>query len=550
MLHFKISNFRRLEYAEIEIDRLTLLFGLNEQGKSSVIGAVGGLLTGDPLKYYRIAKIKKEELVRIGQNQGMIEGSNGTASASTVLPEAKITTQGAFPALSDSAVGAGYILTMTEKDRQNFIARMLKTIPSKEQFLDAIKEAHFKEQTIGMIWQTCETIGWDAAYKSRQEIGIELKGAWQQLTGEQKYGSKKADTWIPVCWQPDLFNASIETLEHETKTAQEYRDALIKTVAISESEIEQAKKMIDDPDLIDIDEKIRINKETQEAIQSTIIELKTGITNIEAYLKNDSQQCPECKTALRIETGKIVRGIKIERDKITKGNDALTLKQKMLKDNREVLVELQDEYSVLANKQHALKLAKETIGKSVGSQKPNDEQIKEADARLKNADDRLIAFKTWKLAHTKHDLIQRNDIVTKALAPDGLRGEILKSKLKDANAKLKEICEATKMRIVSIDDDLTIRYDGIRSGLTSRSGPLRINIAFQIFQQLIEPEPLIIIDDLDTLDKPSRNGLIAALIKYKIPALVAAACTREDIVMKSGGGINGYWIEAGKVVKV
>jgi hypothetical protein len=62
----------------------------------------------------------------------------------------------------------------------------------------------------------------------------------------------------------------------------------------------------------------------------------------------------------------------------------------------------------------------------------------------------------------------------------------------------------------------------------------------------------LIIDNVDKFDKPSRKGLLIALMRYKIPALVAITCTKEEIVMKSGSldGLNGYWIENGKAEKI
>ena len=55
-----------------------------------------------------------------------------------------------------------------------------------------------KAQTdyIEKLWATIAEIGWDNAHASYEETGKRMKGQWEQLTGERRYGSAKASNWI------------------------------------------------------------------------------------------------------------------------------------------------------------------------------------------------------------------------------------------------------------------------------------------------------------------------------------------------------------------
>src|SRR3990167_6559729 len=192
---FKISNFLNVIDAAIELDRITLLAGPNGNAKSSICMAIGGLLSGKPAVYKIPQKDIASVIVRTGQKQSMVKVEDGDNQVGVILPDGKITSVGQNPpALSAVTSGLQLVMDLNDKDRQNFLSELLQALPTKEQFVLAIKDAKLSDKKIEEIWENIKGLGWDSAHKDMQEKGAKLKAEWEGIAGE-KYGSKQAATW-------------------------------------------------------------------------------------------------------------------------------------------------------------------------------------------------------------------------------------------------------------------------------------------------------------------------------------------------------------------
>ena len=84
------------------------------------------------------------------------------------------------------------------------------------------------------MWQIIEAQGWDGAAKQAKEKGANLKGMWEQITGD-RYGSKKAENYIPENWMPDLDGASDESLQADLTDARGVLEGCIASEAVDDA---------------------------------------------------------------------------------------------------------------------------------------------------------------------------------------------------------------------------------------------------------------------------------------------------------------------------
>ena len=193
-MNLKVKNYRGIKSADIKITDLTLLAGLNYQGKSSIAQAAASLLTGEILP----DDIKKNQCNLIINDAAknatiLLIGDNGSATIG--FPECESRADGIAPAASH--VGAGLIkpsdLSLTE--RTKYFSDLLGLLPD----LEALKKAlpDLPDNYIDALWQQITINGWDLTHEQAKKKGATLKGEWKHATGGEAYGKLKAVSWEP-----------------------------------------------------------------------------------------------------------------------------------------------------------------------------------------------------------------------------------------------------------------------------------------------------------------------------------------------------------------
>lgn len=119
-------------------------------------------------------------------------------------------------------------------------------------------------------------------------------------------------------------------------------------------------------------------------------------------------------------------------------------------------------------------------------------------------------------AATHHQDVKDWTLIEKALAPDGIPGEILGSALKPFNTSLAKVSALSAWPKTQIDPSMNITAGGRLYGLLSESEKWRVDtlIALVIAQQ--SGLRMVVLDRYDVLDVPARGqvmGMLLALVK-------------------------------------
>ncbi len=437
-MQVKIANFRGIKSVEFLLDQLTLIAGENWMGKSSIAQAFGAALTGNVSPFDGITKSKADLIVRNGEKQGMITVENNGSSMTMNWPESEFKSTGpdVLNALS-IAVGFDSVMDMKQKDRQDYFSDLLKNTPTYEALIERIKDAELPESELIRLWDTVDSLGWEAAFNNAREAGTKMKGAWEHVTKE-KYGIRKADKWLPAEWEPDLLNIKREKLEVELKATQEWSDAAMKDAVISENEIERLTVLAGNVE--------SLKKKSEHAFKQTIKHngdlqtLKDEAAKFQV-LHEEATPCPNCEHPLRVEYGKIIKAETLSNNEIAEADKKLNKLNKEIVAQEKALQNAQGEYKTKLDEATVNLAAVNKLAEiESGNKDSDDNKIKASEedvaARLGKAKRRLEAFDNKVEADDLHEDIQRSIIIVKALSPDGLRLDIMSgASSSGANAK-------------------------------------------------------------------------------------------------------------------
>jgi predicted translin family RNA/ssDNA-binding protein len=540
-MKLSVNYYRGIKTAEIPITPVTLVAGDNHQGKSSIAQAAAALFTGSVLPDW----CKKKDAAKIVNDEsgtGLIELATDGGTVSIEYPSCKISTIGRPPYASPVAAGMTSPIDMSERDRSSYYAELLKTDPTETDLREAIAVAGLADEQFTSLWKSVQSTGWDAAWSHAKSKGIEIKGAWKHVTGEQ-YGSVKASNWTPGAWSKVNEKMKPSDVEKKIAALQKERDESIRRTAVDESEIDRLKQYADG--LADAEANVKDNKKRLEEISEKIEALRSQIPEIPVL--ND-QPCPHCEQPLSIKNGKIMKGGAVKQadvDKAVKQNADIEKQMSELNDKMAI-------YNADYQKSLALmgecKAAVEKL-KTIGSQKKQSGRFPdEIDIEIESLRDDINMITAKSEADKYHQQIERNAVICDALAPEGLRKTALESGLSKLNDALAVICKTAKWKTVEVQEDLSTDYDGRQYEALSQSEQYRVLATLQLAIAGIDKSDIMIFDGADIMMKAGRNGLISAVLKSGVPAIICMSfLDRKDVPdMSKIGGIS-VWVDNGEV---
>jgi hypothetical protein len=549
---FEVGAIRGCILGVAELEALTLIAGTNHVGKTSFLNGIAAAMTGDTLIFPRLTKKDAKDLIHSDHTMGMVTvtGPDGYISASypTLITESK----GNPPCASRIAMGLDSPLTMTDKERYAFLTALLKSSPSREQFETAVKDAGYGADVLDQIWKRIETYGWDAVHKDASGKGTELKGVWQHVTGEEKWGSQKGETWLPAAWSADLISAKLVDLETAVGEAREWVTAATRSEAIDTAEKERLEAIVSR----EADARAEY-KTASEKLQKTKSLLKDAYVERDKYRPSpDGLECPFCKEPVIYADGKLLQYTKEAAQAAAK---EATLHQSTLAIIAEKEIERDrgiTECETCAAKLREIEAAKKALSgmndAGEGATPETLAALDDARKRLEAAKTRLNAWTAKQEADKLHRQIMKNALVVKALAPDGVRQAVLQGAIADANAELSALALISRWPAVSITPDIDLLYGGRRVFLLSDSEQLRAKIMLQIWVARREKAPFILIDRADMLvTKAERGALLKLVMKSEIPAVIAMSLHgRDECPVNMPPGCRAYWMDAGTMEEV
>ncbi|KKL54799.1 hypothetical protein LCGC14_2261810, partial [marine sediment metagenome] len=301
----EIRNFRGIAKANIDLEKIALVTGRNETGKSSIAHAAQAVLTGNPVPIAGIKKSEAAMLIHAGTGNGSVSLEREGGSARIAYPKAEKETEGDPPSSSPIAVGMVSPADMERADLSAVLLDYLKAAPSEDDLREAVKPINVSEEGFARLWKSVTENSWDGAHKQAKEKGIELKGAWRECAGEM-YGSSKAETWMPPEWESDLEGASEESLQAVATEAGEIRDAAIAHTAISEDKIAMLRAKAANSDKLrdDIRDLVKVLDDANKAVLDSAEELKNAPRPDE---EQETVACPHCGKDCVIHAGTLIK---------------------------------------------------------------------------------------------------------------------------------------------------------------------------------------------------------------------------------------------------
>lgn len=555
----KISNFRGVAgQVELDLTGVTLVTGPNGSGKSSICQAVACALTGRPMPIAGLRTSAAGVLVHTGAAGGEVVLDGPDGQAKVAWPAAKARSEGQAPQATEVAAGLDHVVWHKPGERAALLHRYLQAEPTRE---DLVKNLpNLSTEMVDKVWarieanRSAESNGWDLAHDEAKQKGARYKGQWEQITGE-RYGEKKAVSWVPAGWEDELATASEETLDADLAREREYLEALISTDAVSQDErrrlqdeagqVEARRTALQQAEAASVDAEKALQAAKQEREGLPTADVEKGLL------------CPHCSQPVKIT--KFGAGTWLE--KATAEN----LSEHDLKQRRLAIAscdgkigQVSDELQRKQRAAHAARAQLEaaevadTKLKALPPEHGHDsEQVEAGRERVRRAEARLSAFKSWRDATRIHRQIETNAQVVGALAKEGVRQTVTaKAIQRFVTGQIQPFCRAAGWPEVTFDDGLEPLLAGRLYGLLSESEQWKVRTVIQLAMAGEDGSDLAIVDGADVLDRAGRNGLLKAIKKSGLSVLLAM--TTEDrgrnpppdlVAAKLG---RTYWIELGQ----
>lgn len=550
-MKISISNFRKIRTAELDASKkITLIAGRNGEGKTSTLQAIAAALAGTVIPIDSLKKNQSAQLINTGSAFAQVSCETPIGSASVKYPENSRSTDGVPPPVSDIAAEVRSFVDMTPAERVQYITGLMRCEPRREDLAECLGIIGINAETIDRIWQTIQSQGWDGAHKAAKESGSKLKGAWEEISGD-RYGDKKAETWIPREWESDLQTLTEQQLREAVTVETQWLEAAISDAAVDAAELERLRKAADAvPGLQD---SVTEYSETLSGLRKNHQDISAALEKLPAAVQPKTHACPHCNQPVAINGDTLSKPTLLTEDEL-QGRAAA------IKSAQESLTGLQAEIArqsiELGQKQATLQAA-QRAAKQLAEYKPSSAStgehkgVEDCRARVKRARDRLAAWTKWQQAAAKHRAIVKNQSIINELAPDGLRQRLLKTALDEINKTLAGIAAATGWEPCEIEQDMSISLGDYQYILHSQSKQYRIRVSLQLAFSGIDGSQIVLIDGADILDGPGRNGLFRALSKSERSAIVGMTFSKqEDVpaIEKLDGA--AYWVENGTAAKI
>ena len=559
-MKISIRDYRGVERADIELDRIALIAGRNEQGKTCVLEAARAALCRMAIPIPGVLKKDAKLLVRDGAEIGTASVEDGESSQAVTWPYATVKGNGGPIRCTGYASGFHHFWDNDAKTRASVLAMYIDSTPTQENIEAAAKDAGYQDSAIAKIWESVRDDGWDVTYGRARDYTIKLKGQWEEATGE-KYGAKKAAEWQPAAFAFDdmvYLGVGREVLVEKVNAAEQAVLNMAGAAAVSDAEIERLNRQVEAAN--ESEDRIKLNDmlvQPRDQLDKAKAE-RLAIPDDSKEIADPAVPCPECGALLTVSE----YGYEV-------GGDPPTLKPYVKKEFDPAAVKaagkqrafldgtikrLTDEIAGLEGRittSTALiatwETAKKRLEEIKKAPKLDEVAIQKGKDELSHAQALVLAFDAKIRADKLHGDLLKNEKLIAILAPDGLRRRKLVAKLDEFNTRLAKICASAAWPVVRLDEKLEGHYGTRPVWAASNSGQWRARAVMQIAFNQIDGSAAVLLDEADILDKRGRNGLFKALEVADVRALVCMTFSKPEQVpdLAAAGLGRSYWIESG-----
>lgn len=593
-----IRAFQIIDRADIVFGSgITLVTAENSNGKSSIAKAVAGALAADPKHGLTAAGVKT--LVRDGAKGGSvtITGPNEGDSLTITYPKAETSVNGSPIYLSRIGAGFDSIVDLDSKARGLTLAKLLKTEPSREDVAAALSDFGIKDtpapgdiiaalakagksadptlslsdcaklmkelglglNVVDWVWSQIEARGWDKTAKRLEEDRATLKGRWAEVAGEA-FGEKKAATWTPAGWTPDLAEVSSAGLEAVLTAARAALETAVGQAAVDQSLLGDLRVKAGKLDALKAAEtSARDAKMDAEVVlvnaQATHATAERNVADLLPAEQDNGLTCPHCSKGVHYHNGtdgkRLEKAERVTEEELRKRRLARASAEAKLSNEVAALSTakvnlaaatraLDDAQRAVAGAEAAKRRLAELEASGAGKTGSADE-ANTARQAVTAAEDRLALHQKKARADSIARQIGFMSNIITVLAADGCRQAKLIKVLDTFNGgPLRSLCDVAGWAQVRIECDpgLTITYGGrpysalAGHGAQLSSDQFRTRVILQVALAQAAGDAMVIIDAADILDQMGRNGMLGMLSKVGMPALVCMTFSAK--VMKDG----------------
>ena len=566
MVDILIKNFRGVARAAFSLDGgIALIAGRNRMGKTSTLHPISLALSRQPSAVTGVkgpnafshAFLKRDlgQYVKDGEAVASATLAEGEETVTLSWPDGEITATGGAPQADIISSGLVRFGALDAGARKALLIHFLKADPTAAEVEAELKDERWSKAEVDALWESVQKNGWDGSLTAEKTRASEARGAWQAITGELRYGSKKAVTWRPEGWDDSLRTMDQRQLKDDAASAVQDRDSLQREQGALEREIAK------DEEGIGKLEEWRVSLTKWQTAKLDIgAEIEKGEKDLARLPTGDGDsgaKCPKCGAQLSPKyEGGLLSLVEFKAPANQEGFDKLVKERnavkKALAENRGKFAKAVDTIKSLEIMIKAAEEAKTTRGKK-GERLA---VVKEKAAALLEKSiiltQRARAVDQIQRCADQHRIVLDAEKRIAVLEPDGLRRRVLMGRMTDFNARLAKICAAAKWGTVKVDGHFCLRLEDRHYVILSGAEKKIADTAAQLAIAAVTRASMVVIDEADKFDQTGRNQLFLALAKAKVPAVVGMTMNKPDQVpdlSKANMG-DSYWIEDGNLVSV
>ena len=373
--------------------------------------------------------------------------------------------------------------------------------------------------------------GWAAAEAVYRDRARRAKREWREIAGEQ-YGVAKAADWAPAGWHADLDSLDPAGARAAIADAQEAHEEAVRNTGASDAQrAARAKAIADLPEL-------RERHDELEAEAQRISAERGAIPTAEARRRRDAAsadlnsarrivECPRCGAHLRIEgTSLAAAEDDVDLDALHRELQAAEL---VLREHDRADAEQAGHVqraSAARDSARGEVMAAEAIAREELPEEALGDGLDAPAAResLDRARADLARLEARERASELHCTVVRYEAVAKALAPGGVRSQVMGRALGGLRAGLRALAEEAGSPPIEITDDGDLTWDGRPIAACSESERWRAQACMQLTIAALDGSPAVVLDRGDVLDEHNRVAIVPAIDRVASSGIAILIC--------------------------
>ena len=553
-MKFRINNMLKVREGEIVLapGKITTIVGDHASGKTSIAVLIGAILAQNE-NPFSASKAHGKIYLHDESDSGNIEqyddndepvcrwdAVSGELDVFSVGDEEETSTvssslgavglvefcAGTMPEAARVALWEKYFLppieVLREKLKQQLTKHLKKT--TLEDVLDLIDQGDLKKIV--------------SAYEIRRK---KAKSAWMGITG-QNWGAKQAADWIPEGWTAELDGLDQNDVNNTLEVARDELRSLQVKHTISVSELQQALVAKANAEIVQHEGlalKTKIEKLEEEIKETSrpLVVANKEMSDVEKLMYSHNQKkpyelkslkCGACGAQLLsmpdengvfqvYDEDQYLKDFGKWEDKNEKLLKELAHRKDKIEEHKEKITPLQETHFKLSNEIQELRGKCRAL---LEVSKDADKEAGEIDHEATEDAERAIVQSVRNVelvdkrmsAHSHHEDVLAYNAIIQALGPKGVRSTMMKEAMDEFTISVNRVHAVTGWPLVELDAGYSVSIGGRKIlRVCAASERLRTQYTIQLAIALSQGEPVVILDEVDTLLPLQQEMLIQLL---------------------------------------